>query len=190
MKAKLFLMLFSALVFTGCSTIGTQTYYVLSTPSQTTSTYSNKHSIIGVEKVILPKYLFKREIAVAKSASQIRFLRAGTWAEELDEGLTHRLVAFLQKKFNQPTVYAYPWDVSRQPDLKVKVQISRFIAQDNRVYLDATWEVKNMHTLRQKAGLFSTSVPTASDASSIVSAMHKAFSRLEERVASAIKNGE
>ena len=161
-------------------------YYVLSTASQPTQHYMRKNRVIGVEKVIVPKYLFKREIAVAKSSSHIDFLSGAVWAEDLDAGLTQRLIGFLQKKFNQPNVYAYPWGVEKQPTLKVKVQITRFIAQGERVYLDANWEVMNMRTGKTKAKLFSTTVPTTSHANDIVSAMDKAFGQLEAAIARGI----
>ena len=162
-------------------------FFVLSTASQPTATYEQKRGVIGVEKVVVPKYLFQRELAVAKSSSQVTFLSGATWAEDLNDGLTHRLISFFQKKFNQPNVYAYPWDVSRQPDIKVNVQVSRFIAQGGKVYLDVTWELENMRTHKRKAKLFSTTVPTSSDASAIVDAMDKAFTQLEEDVAFGIK---
>ncbi|SFV52646.1 hypothetical protein MNB_SV-8-1355 [hydrothermal vent metagenome] len=174
------------LILGGC--VSSNNYYVLSTASQPLHHYAQKHRVIGVEKVIVPKYLFKREIAVAKTSSQITFLDGAVWAEDLDAGLTQRLIGFLQKKFNQPNVYAYPWGVERQPTVKVKVQITRFIAQGERVYLDADWEVENMHTHKRKARLFSTTVPTKRDASSIVSAMDSAFGRLEKDIAEGIKN--
>ncbi len=162
-------------------------FFVLSTASQPTEIYRQKSRVIGVEKVVVPKYLFQRELAVAKSASQVTFLGGATWAEDLNDGLTHRLISFFQKKFNQPNVYAYPWDVSKQPDIKVKVQVSRFIAQGDTVYLDATWEVEHMRSNKRVARLFSTTVPTANDATSIVDAMDSAFAKLEENVALGIK---
>lgn len=162
-------------------------YYVLSTASEPVHHFIKKHRVIGVEKVIVPKYLFKREIAIAKSSSHIDFLTNAVWAEDLDAGLTQRLIGFIQKKFNQPNVYAYPWGVDRQPTLKVKVQITRFIAQGNLVYLDANWEVENMKTHSRKARLFSITVPTKSDASAIVASMNRAFGALEEHIAKGLK---
>jgi len=162
-------------------------YYVLSNASTPSKTYAYKSERIGVEKVTVPEYLFKRELAVAKSSSQIVFLSDGTWAEDLNAGLTQRLISFLQKKFNQPHVYAYPWGTDKQPSKKVKVTISRFIAQGNRVYLDANWEVENLSTGRSKARLFSTTVATSSDAKSIVSSMDRAFGELEEVVARGVR---
>ena len=169
-------------MFTGCNK-----YYVLSTASQPTKHYSTKQRVIGVEKVIVPKYLFKREIAVAKSSSEVTFLGSSVWAEDLDYGLTQRLIAFFQKKFNQPNVYAYPWGVERNPTVKVKVQITRFIAQGDKVYLDANYRVSNMRTGASKARLFSTSIPTQDDAVSIVASMDKAFGELEKVVAQGLR---
>jgi cholesterol transport system auxiliary component len=179
-------LLFLSLLFllNGCLS---NNYYVLSTASQPVIHYAQKHRVIGVEKVIVPKYLFKREIAVAKSPSHIDFLSGAVWAEDLDAGLTQRLIGFLQKKFHQPNVYAYPWGVESQPTVKVKVQITRFIAQGDKVYLDANWEVENMHTHKRKARLFSTTVVTKSEASSIVAAMDRAFGELEESVARGLR---
>lgn len=178
------LILISFFVLTGCTS---SRFYVLSTPSQPAHTYAYTPMSIGVEKVTVPEYLFKREIAVAQSPSQIRLLPDATWGEDLDAGLTQRLIGFLQKKFNQPKVYAYPWNVDRQPDRKVSVHISRFIAQGDRVYLDANWAVENMHTHQSKARLFSTTVKTGNQSDEIVSAMDKAFGQLEEVIAGGVR---
>ena len=69
-------------------------YYVLSTASQPKESYPYKSQIIGVEKVKVPKYLFKREIAVAKSSNHVIFLGGSAWAEDMDAGLTSRLKLF------------------------------------------------------------------------------------------------
>ena len=185
LKTKIFLTLITLFFLNGCVSSGN--YYVLSVASQPTNVYANKSRSIGVEKVTVPGYLYKREIAVAKTSSQISLLSGAVWGEDLDAGLTQRLISFLQKKFNQPNVYGYPWGMDRQPGIKVKVHITRFIAQGDRVYLDANWEVENMRSHRRNAKLFSTSVSTKSDASSIVEAMNRAFGELEEDVARGVK---
>ncbi len=184
-KIKSLIAIIVLFAFGGCVSSGN--YYVLSVASQPATVYPNKHRVIGVEKITVPGYLYKREIAVAKTSSQISLLSGAVWGEDLDDGLTNRLISFLQKKFRQPSVYAYPWNVDRVPTIKVKVQITRFIAQGNRVYLDADWEVEHMRTGKRKARLFSTTVATKSDASSIVSSMDQAFKQLEESIASGIR---
>lgn len=178
----MFIMLLS---FSGCIT--SSNYYVLSIAPQPTTHYANKNRSIGVKKVTIPEYLYKREIAVAKTSSHISLLSGAVWGEDLDAGLTQRLISFLQKKFKQPSVYAYPWGIDRQPSVKVTVDITRFIAQDDKVYLDANWEVMNVKTHKGQAKLFNTTVATNSDADSIVDAMNHAFGQLEEEVARGIR---
>lgn len=168
----------------GCVT--TSNYYILSTASRPAVTYTQSKKTIGVEKVMVPKYLFKREIAIAKSSSEVAFLSDGVWAEDMDEGLTQRLIGFIQKKFHQPQVYAYPWGVNTQPDIKVQVQITRYIAQGNFVYLDANWHIEDLQTHKSNAQLFSVRVPAKHNTKNIVAAMDKAFGKLEEDIAGGI----
>jgi len=181
---NLLLVLTSALLLTGCFSTK---FYVLSTASEPSVSYAQTNMSIGVEKITVPEYLFKRDIAVAETSSQIRLLSNATWGEDLDAGLTQRLIAFLQKKFNQPNVYPYPWGLDNLPTKAVTVQVSRFIAQGDKVYLDANWKVRNIKTNTTKARLFSTTIPTKSNASDIVSAMDKAFGELEEAVARGVR---
>ena len=164
-------------------------YYVLSTPSQPEQTYAKSTLSIGVEKVTVPEYLFKRDIAMAKSTSEVTFVSDGTWAEDMDSGLTTRLISFLQKKFNAPRVHLYPWDTNTQPTKKVKVEISRFIAQGEMVYLDATWEVVTLRNQHKKAKLFQVAQPIeGTSTSQMVKAMNNAFAKLEEEVAKGVRN--
>ena len=178
-KSILFSLL--PLLFAGCSL--KSHYYVLSNPSAVTAQQKLRGVSIGVEQVEVPKYLFKREIAVANSSSEVSFLPDAAWAEDLDAGLSRRLIAYLQKRFDQPHVYAYPWELEKQPDVKVKVQISRFIAQRGKVYLDASWEVKDLKRGKTVARLFHKEVSTDGTARGIVAAMARAFGYLEAQIA-------
>lgn len=169
------------LVFTGC-TSKEQHYYILSTAKQPAQSFTCARSI-GVEKVMLPDYMDKRKLTVATSSNQIVQTDAVKWAEDMDEGLTKRLVSFLQKKCRQPKVFVYPWGVDTQPELKVRVQVNRFLAQGNMVYLDVSYVVYDLSSKRSRAYLFNTSVRTTGLSRDIVSAMDKAFGRLEEHIA-------
>lgn len=186
-KINIFLTLAALFLLNGC--VGSSNYYVLSVASQPSTVYAHKNRVIGVEKITIPAYLYKRQIAIAKSPSQIDFITGSEWGEDLDEGLTQRLISFLQKKFRQPRVYAYPWNTDTLPSRRVKVQITRFIAYGDRVYLDANWEVKSLSTGRSRSSLFNTSVATKSgDAASIVASMDAAFRQLEESIANGLKS--
>ncbi|SFV68569.1 hypothetical protein MNB_SV-3-1323 [hydrothermal vent metagenome] len=179
---KIFLPLLVFLGLNGCVS-GTKSYYVLSMSPQPQKIYPLKKRVIGVEKVTVPAYLYKREIAIADSPSHIVLLESAKWGEDLDNGLTNRLIGYLQKKFNQPDVYHYPWGIDKQPDIKVSVHITRFISQKHYVYLDATWSIVNIKTKKRISHLFSTKVATTSEIQTIVNAMDRAFMQFEETVA-------
>ena len=184
---KLFSLLIVVFGLHGCFST-TQNYYVLSMVSQPAKTYTSNKRIIGVGKISVPGYLYKRDIAIAKSSSQISLLGGALWGEDLDRGLTNRLIGFLQKKFNQPDVYTYPWGVDKQPDMKVSVQITRFIAQGAYVYLDATWSLESLKSKKRKARLFTVKIPTGTQVDQIVKSMDIAFGKFEETVAEGIRS--
>ena len=183
---KIFLILGILFGLQGCFSTS-KNYYILSMISQPSVVFKTQKNTIGINKVTVPGYLYKRDIAIAKSSSQITLLGDALWGEDLDTGLTNRLIGFIQKKFNQPDVFAYPWGVDRQPNIIVSAQITRFIAQGEYVYLDVRWSLEDAVHKRRKAKLFSTTVATKGDVQSIVLAMDKAFGRFEETVARGIK---
>ena len=184
---KTLLTIFALLGLTGCI-FSAKSYYLLSVVPNPTKVYHQKPKIIAVETITIPTYLYKREIAVANSSSEITLLNNALWGEDLDEGITNRVIVFLQKKFQNPEVYPYPWGIDKQPEIKIAVQISRFIAQDKRVYLDASWRIEKIKTDKSSAKIFQTIVATSSDTPSIVTAMNSALSELEEALAKDIKN--
>jgi len=186
MKKTLFTIL-ALFGLTGCI-FSAKSYYLLSVVSNPTQRYHKKPTMVGVKKITIPAYLYKREIAIANSNSEIELLNNALWGEDLDDGLTHRVIVFLQKKFQNPEVYAYPWGMDKQPNLKVTIQISRFIAQEKFVYLDASWRIENIKTNKSSAKIFQTKVATSLDTQSIVSSMNSAFGELEEALAIDMKN--
>ena len=169
---------------TGCAT--KSHYYVLSTAAQPSHVYPSAKSI-GVAQVILPSYMDKRKLTIASSGNQISQLDSVLWAEDLDIGLTERLISFLQKKFDQPNIFAYPWGVEKQPDIKIKVQINRFLAQGDKVYLDANYLLIDTKNHTSQAYLFNTVLKTGTEPSVIVNTMDKAFGQLEEHIAAKIQ---
>lgn len=181
---KNILLAMLVLMMTGCAS--RSHYYVLSTATQPSHVYPSTKAI-GVSQVILPSYMDKRKLTVAYSDNQISQLDAVLWAEDMDIGLTQRLISFLQKKFDQPNVFGYPWGVERQPDITVKLQINRFLAQGDTVYLDANYLIVDTRREKRHAYLFNTALKTNMEPSVIVHTMDKAFGQLEEEIADKIK---
>jgi uncharacterized lipoprotein YmbA len=155
---------------------------MLTEPKMIKKYYNKNSAVIGVEKISLPEYMLQGRVAIGLSSTEIRYLDSAKWIEDMESSLTKQLITTIQKSFNNPKVYAYPWDLSKQADIKIKVNINRFIAYGDRVYLDANYEIKRLKSGKLKGGLFSTTVPTNSSSASIVSSMNLAFSKLTKKL--------
>ena len=177
---KKILISLAILVFTGC--FGPSSYYMLTAPSHIEAYRSKRLPTIGVEKISVPEYMQQGKIAVQLSPTQISYSDSSEWAEEMDSSLTKQLISVLQKSFNHPNVYAYPWDLSQQAGMKVKVSINRFIAYGNAVYLDASWEILDIKRGRRYSRLFGTRVPSGRDTASVVASMNVAFEKLSQSI--------
>jgi len=167
-------------ILSGC---GSSRYFMLAEPSTSVgSRYSHKIPVIGVEKISLPEYMKQGKVAKQISSTQIEYLSNDNWLEDMEESLTKQLITTIQKSFNTPGVYAYPWGLSKQASVKVRVRVNKFIAQGAYVYLDANYEITHMKSGRKYSKLFNTKVPTKEDTQSIVSSMNIAFSKLSKSI--------
>ncbi len=175
---KRFFIPLAAFMMAGC---GSSTQYLLTTPNPSAH-YSRSLPVIGVEKIVLPEYMQKGKLATQRTSTQIVYSGSSQWAGEMDESLTKELISYIQKSFNHPGVYGYPWDISQSAGIKIRVNISRFIAYGSKVYLDASWEMVRSSGGRS-SGLFSVALPTGTGDAAVVDTMNQAYARLCEAVA-------
>jgi cholesterol transport system auxiliary component len=181
---KKLLTLATIVILSGCG--ATSSYYILSDikPQQT---YKHMTSSIGVEKVEVPKYLFKRELAVATSDNKVTFDSSSEWAEDMDEALTRRVIGTLQKLYNNPNIYPYPWGVDKQPRYRLHINITRFIAKGSYVYIDANYRIEDTKTQRQHSYLYSNHILLKSkNPDMIVKTMDSAIEYLIQDIAKKI----
>lgn len=168
------------LVLTGC--FGPSNYYMLTGPSHVEAFPAKHLPTIGVEQITVPEYMQQGKVAVQLSPTQISYSDSSMWAEEMDSSLTKQLISIIQKSFNHPNVYAYPWNLSQQAEMKIRVAISRFIAYGDMVYLDANWEILDLKKGRRYGKLFNTRVPSGRGTASVVASMNVAFEKLSESI--------
>jgi len=166
------------LILSGC---GSSKYFMLTEPPSVNKHYNHKLGVVGVEKISLPEYMKQGKVAKQISSTQIDYLD-DNWLEDMEESLTKRLIVAIQKGFNTPSVYAYPWGLSKQSSIKVHVRINKFIAYGDSVYLDANYEIMHLKSDKKYSKLFNTRVATKGDTPSIVSSMNIAFSRLSKSI--------
>jgi uncharacterized lipoprotein YmbA len=176
---KRYIILATSTLILGCSTIDTN-YFIFKEPSVTGS-YKNKNlDVIGIEKILLPEYLRQDKIVIQTSPTQIKYLESDKWAEDMEVSLTKKLISIIQKSFNQPRVYAYPWGIATEPSIRVSVSVSRFIEYNGYVYLDGKWEINRKNNNR--SSLFSIKIKTEKDTKSIVDNMNIAFDKLSHKI--------
>ena len=168
---KAFYIFLTLLVFIGCSTPKS---YILDNKNVPILDKTFTKSI-GVKTIELPQYLLGKEIPFLQNDNQIIYLKDKKWATYLDEQLTNRVVSTLQKSFNTPKVYKYPQNTSTKPDIIIQITINKFIADENEVVLDATYESKG------KSRLF-TIKKALSHKDDIIDSMNKAFGDLEKEL--------
>ena len=177
MKQTLLIVLLLAMA--GCG--GASRQYLLSV-SPTSISHTSKRSVqIGVDKIIVPGYLEESQIAIQKHAGEISY-RQEIWAVPTAKALTNTLIHSLQKKFSNPNIYLFPWDVEKETGIRVKVTINKFIYGDGTVSLEATYFIKRIGSNHKRSYMFSTNILSASDTPSIVQAMDTAFARLIEEI--------
>lgn len=164
------------LAFVGCG--GTGSYYMLSGPTVIQPHATKELPVIGVEKLSLPEYMQQGKVAIQLSPTQISYAESDKWAENMEDSLTKQMISTIQKSFNHPNVYTYPWDLSQQAAIKIKISISRFIAYGNFVYLDATWKITDLQRGKSYSRLFGIKVPSNKETAEIVSSMNVAFAKL------------
>jgi len=169
----------SLFVLGGCG--GPSKQYLLSVDHSRISPAAKRSIQIGVDKITVPGYLEESQIAVEKGPGEISYRRE-IWAVPTAKALTNTLIRALQKKFANPNVYLFPWDVERERGVRVKVSIQRFIYTQGSVVLEATYFIKRIGSSRKRSYMFRTAVPSAEDTASIVEAMDRAFAALVEAI--------
>ncbi len=164
----------------GCG--GSSRYFMLTEPEMMSHHYTKQLPLVGVEKISLPEYMQQGSVAKQLSSTQIEYSKDAKWSEDMEESLTKQLIIAIQKSFNHPDVYAYPWDLSKQANIKIKVTVSRFIAYGKNIYLDASWKISDLRRSKERSQLFSIAVPTGSTDEEIVTGMNRAFSKLSKKI--------
>ena len=167
-----------SLLLTNC---GAKRYYTLGDTSHVQST-ENYQKTITVEKIEIPKYLKDTAIVKQVSPYQVELIEDANWLNPMQKHLTNVLISYLQKSLNDPNVYLYPWENSSKQSKRISLKIKKFIAYEERVTLEARYQIYEASTKQERTKLFSTQVPTQESTESIMKSMEKAYFQLAEEI--------
>jgi len=177
MKRYILLLIGSLIV--GCSSTSNN-YFIFKEPTVKGKYKREISDIIGIEKIVLPEYMQQSHIVIETSSTEIKYLENSLWAEDLESSLTKKLITIIQKSFNNPRVYSYPWGVATEPRIKISIIIDRFISYNGYIYLEGNWSLKNNSIYKNYQ--FNIKIATKQDVKSIVSNMNIAFDKLSHQI--------
>jgi len=176
---QIYLILLFLLLFVGCST---KEYYTFGDNINVISTSNKYKKTIAIEKIKVPKYLTDTSVVYQVTPYRVIRLKEANWLTPMEKRLTNILIDYLQKSLNNPNVYLYPWESTKETDIKVSVKIKRFIAYKSEVILEASYKIKNLKTKEVKTKLFHTKVATSHLAEDIMKSMEKAYFKLIKEI--------
>jgi len=141
-----------------------------------------------VDKVVLPKYLTRKEILSRDQDYVVSAAMFDRWAEPLETNVTSALAENLSALIRSDRVVAYPWALSEPADFGVSVQIIAFgPAPSGDVVLKALWRVVDSSgdTIVLRRSHYSASRQTP-DPAATVGAMSLALGDLSREIAATL----
>jgi uncharacterized lipoprotein YmbA len=173
------LLILLLLLLTACSS---KEYYTFGDTSQVNYIHSC-HKTIAIDKVKVPKYLTDNAIVQQVSPYKVIRIKNANWLTPMQKRLTNVLINYLQKSLNNPKIYLYPWESRKKDtDKRVSVKIQRFIAYNNSVILEASYQINNLKSKQKTTKLFNTTVVKSDTIESMMGAMEEAYFRLSKEI--------
>jgi uncharacterized lipoprotein YmbA len=169
---------------TGCSS---KRYYTLGDTSNISIQNPYKKPI-GIEKIEIPKYLKDNSLVKQVTPYRVERIEDATWLTPMQKHLTNVLINYLQKSLNNPDISLYPWESHKKISKKVSLKITRFIAYNQEVILEGSYQIENLENKTSHTELFSKKVATGEKSEEMMKAMEEAYFLLASELSNKISN--
>jgi len=133
-------------LFFGCSS---KTGYIY-IPDPKVEVVKKTHKAISVKDVQLPYYLQDSKIAYI-DGKKIEFLDR-YFSSDATEFTTKRVIQLLKSSLASDEIYHYPW--GKKSSYLLEIDIDKFISDEKRVYLKASWRLFDKDMKLKKSGKF------------------------------------
>ncbi len=183
---KQLLLILFLLLFTAC---GTKKFYTLGN-NMHIKTKENFNKSIDVLKVKVPKYLHEHKIVRQVSPYQIEFIDKANWLIPMEKKLTQMLIEYLQQSMNNPNIHLYPWDSNNNTNIRISIDIQKFIASKDSVALKANYKVMYLKSKTSKMKSFEIQLPTNASIENMMSVMEEVYTLLIEQIKTTILNNK
>ena len=178
------LLLLVTLLLAGCaSSGGSAVSYYLLTPDMSGNVVSRPDLRVGIGPVELPEYLSRPQVPVQVGSSRVLADKRHRWAGPLQKNFTDVLTSKIGYRLGSANVETYPWESPRSVDRQVVLKVTRFIASDDGVHLEARWRLLDRKGTQRKSGTIA--LADAADIEvydAIVTSMSRLTGRLADRV--------
>jgi uncharacterized lipoprotein YmbA len=173
-----------ALTLAGCaSSGGSAVNYYLLTPDAGARVVNKPGLTVGVGPVELPEYLSRSQVLVQVGNSRVVADRQHRWAGPLQKNFTDVLTSNIARRLGSADVVIYPWESPGSVDRQVVIKVTRFIASDSGVHLDARWRLLDRKGDQVQSGNISLTEPAdIRDYDAIVTAMSSITGRFADRI--------
>jgi len=165
-----FILLFT-IYLNGCSS---KKYYTLGDTSNI-KIQQEYHQAIGIEKIEIPKYLKDNSLVKQITPYQVERIKNANWLIPMQKHLTNVLISYLQKSLNNPNINIYPWESHKKITKKVSLKIKRFIAYNNSVTLEGSYQITHLESKKTETKLFSKKVVTENGTEEMMKAMEEVY---------------
>jgi uncharacterized lipoprotein YmbA len=166
------------------------TQYFVLTSEERKAPSAPAQKVLGVDRIELPEYLMRPEIATRTESNQLKIAEYDRWAESLKDGFSRTLRSDLESQLGAGHVLAAPFDPSHRPALIVDVELRRFErVLPGGAVLEATWSLRDGATgtvlVTKEASLRK---PVArNDTRTTVAALSTALAALAAEIADAVR---
>ncbi len=165
-------------------------YFVLTSEQGARGGAAPAAVVLGVDRIELPEYLVRPEIATRSETNQLQISDEDRWGEPLKDGFSRTLRDDLENQLGAGHVVAAPFDPAHRPPRILDVSVRRFerVLPDG-VELEATWTLRDGASgavlATEQAHL--REAVAGNDSRATVAALSKALAALAAQVAAALR---
>jgi hypothetical protein len=143
---KYFIVSLFVILFLGCSGKGEFVYI----PTPKVKEVKKYDNYISVKEVVLPFYLQEAKIAYI-DGTKIKFYH-DYFSDDATEYATKRVIDILKQALSTQKISKYPWADEKGDILEIEIQ--KFISDQKRVYLVASWKLYDNDFELKASGTF------------------------------------
>src|SRR5690606_25921034 len=120
---KILLVIFISSLLYGCQQSPRKNYFLLDSPTVTTSASENITSLIGIGPITLAEYLHRLQVVYQADDGKLIMADNDYWAEPLDNGIARAIALNLTQRDSSRGFIHFPWRADTRPAYSFRVHV-------------------------------------------------------------------